>query len=275
MRNHKFQNKTFRPACLLLPAVFLIFTGCFFDPNHSHDRGHDQGEEARASFQYRLAADRTARFSVHGINGGIRITGGADGDSIEVWGERIVRSDDASDAEDHMTILTVNIQQGDSGIAVTTHQPSRTEGRTYEVNYHVRLPARLRTDVELVNGSVTVERISNDVRVSSTNGNVECRDIRGGCAVELVNGQIACGVALPARGACSLATVNGNVELTVPDSTSAEVEARVTNGNVSVSGLQVRNMQSSKTAFSGVLGGGEGTVRLTTVNGNIQMQGRE
>jgi hypothetical protein len=271
MRSDTSLKMSIQSACLLMLAVPLIFAGCFFDPNHSHG----QDEEARASFQYRLAADQAVFLSVHGLNGNIHVTGGADIDSIDVWGERIVRSDDASDAEDHLAMLTVHIQQGDSGIAVTTHQPSRSEGRTYEVDYHVRLPMRLRTAVDLVNGAVTVERISNDVRISSTNGNVECRDILGGCGIELVNGNIACEIVLPARGACSLTTVNGNVTLTVPDTTSAEVEARVTNGNVSVSGLQVKAEQSTRTAFSGVLGEGEGSVRMTTVNGNIQVQGRK
>jgi hypothetical protein len=270
MRPNKSLKIIAESACLLL--IFpLILSGCFFDPDHSHD----QDEEARASFRYILAADQMTGFSIRGINGNIRITGEADADSVELWGERIVRSDDAGDAEDNLAMLTVQVQQADSGIVVTTHQPSRPEGRTYAVNYRVRLPVRMRTDVETINGEATVENISNDVHIASTNGNVECLDIRGGCAVELVNGMIACGVALPRRGVCSLSTVNGNVSLTVPDTTSAEVEAKATNGNVSVTGLQVRNMQSSRTSFSGVLGEGDGSVRLTTVNGNIRMQGRK
>jgi DUF4097 and DUF4098 domain-containing protein YvlB len=67
--------------------------------------------------------------------------------------------------------------------------------------------------------------------------------------------------------------VNGNVSLTIPDSTSARVEAKTTNGAVSVSGLSIRDMSSSRTAVTGTLGGGSGVIRLTTVNGNVSLAG--
>jgi DUF4097 and DUF4098 domain-containing protein YvlB len=239
------------------------------DPYHSHG----QDSEASVSFRYTFLSDGVTRFSIHGINGNVDVTGSADADSVEVWGERIVRSDDQQDAEDHLELLTVEVNQADSGIDVQTHQPNQSEGKTYEVVYHVRLPKGLQVSAELINGTVTVDKIANRVSVSSTNGNVVCSDIEGDCEVALVNGLIDCGVALPTNGRCSLSTVNGNVSLVIPDTTSAGLDAKVTNGSVSVSGLQLKNMRSSRTSVSGTLGDGTGTIQLSSVNGNVQVEG--
>jgi DUF4097 and DUF4098 domain-containing protein YvlB len=129
--------------------------------------------------------------------------------------------------------------------------------------------------VQLVNGTVAVEKISGSLQVESTNGNVDCREILGDCEVALVNGQIECDVVLPIEGSCGLTTVNGNIILAIPDTTSSQLEAKLTNGSVSISGLQIKNMVSSRTSVSGTLGNGGGSIQLTTVNGNIEVQGKD
>jgi hypothetical protein len=191
-----------------------------------------------------------------------------------VWGERVVRSDDFSDAQAHLALLQVVAQQTESGIAVHTDQPDHPEGRTYQADYHVRLPRSMSISVGLVNGEVSIEKMSDGLAVELVNGNVACREIQGDCRVALVNGRIDCDVALPDKGSCSLSTTNGNIILAVPDTTSARLEARVTNGSVSVSGLQLNDLRSSRTSVSGILSGGSGSIQATTVNGNIEILGK-
>jgi hypothetical protein len=270
MFSYKIKNKNNMPIGVVLTAVFCFLSCSISNPFHSDD----QDNEATSSFQYQLSAEDVTQFSIHGVNGEIHITGAADADSVNVSGERLVRSDSYADAETHLEYLTVDVQKKDSAIIVHTRQPNRSEGRTYQVDYQIRLPERMRVVVEGTNGEVTVENISNRVTIQTTNGNISCRELQGDCGVALVNGQITCDVALPARGYCELATVNGGVSLTLPPSTSAQLQAKVTNGSVSITDFQVKNLKSSRTSVSGELGSGEGSIELSTVNGNIQVRSK-
>jgi len=257
----------------LLPTVLILLSCCISDPVHWDD-GNGGDKEASAAFQYTLPSAGIAHFIIRGVSGGIQITGSADADSIDVRGERIVRSDDMEDAEEHLELLTVKIQQIGSEMVVTTEQPNRSEGRSYEVRYRVRLPRRMALDATLVNGNLTIDSLSGKVGAALTNGTVQCLNLRGECTATVVNGPILCDVVLPVQGKCFLSTVNGNVSLSVPDTTSASLNAKVTNGTVSVSNLEVKDLISSRTAVSGVLGDGSGTIELSAVNGNVVLKGR-
>jgi hypothetical protein len=263
------RNKSFG-----FPALFsffiLTFSACSI---HGPDSVNSQDEEASASFRYALDARQATRLSVKAVSGGIEITGLADADSIVVTGERVVRSDDESDALAGLALLTVELKQDGPDASVTTRQPNRSEGRSYEVFYRLRLPRRIHVSLEQLNGLITAEDFAGSVRIASTNGNVDCRKLEGNCEISLVNGRIDCDVAPAAGGRCALSTVNGNVSLVIPDTTSGRLEAGTVNGSVFVSGLDMGDIQSSKVSVSGTLGAGNGTIQVSTVNGSIEVRG--
>jgi hypothetical protein len=254
----------------LFSLLIMTFSACSIQGPGSVN---SQDEEASASFRYALDARLTTRLSVKGVSGGIEIAGLADADSIVVTGERVVRSDDESDALAGLALLTVDFRQEGPDAFLTTRQPNRSEGRSYEVFYRVRLPRRIPVSLEQVNGLITAEDLTGPVRIASTNGNVECRELEGDCDISLVNGRIVCDAAPAAGGRCALSTVNGNVSLAIPDTTSGRLEASTVNGSVFVSGLDMTDIQSSKVSVSGTLGTGNGTIRVATVNGSIEVTG--
>lgn len=265
MIRSSYKTKTAIQIIALFMIALLAACCSITDPVDSNN----QDAEASSTFLYRFSSNGTKLFFVHGINGNIQITGVTEGDSIEVAGDRIVRSDDLADAQEHLQLLTVETQKSDTGITVHTRQPNRSEGRTYQVEYHIRLPKNIPVGVELTNGNISIDGLSSAALVLSVNGNVNFRNHHGGCAVGLVNGQIDCDVTLAKRDTCSLNTVNGNITLTIPGTTSARLQAGVTNGSVSVLDLEVNNLQTTRTSVSGVLGSGEGKIELNSVNGNI------
>jgi hypothetical protein len=268
---NKFKNKILIMFGITVQFALLLMSCSISDPVDSHHQNAEAGE----AFQYKLATAGAERFVIQGINGDMEITGVAGIDSVDVQGERVVRSDDFEDAEAHLALLTVKARRNGAEIDVSSEQPNRSEGRSYEVHYRVRLPSWMKIDAQLVNGEVTVEGASGGLSVALTNGSARCMGIYGNCVVALVNGPVRCDLSLPAQGACSLSTVNGNVSLTVPDTTSAQLEAKVTNGTISVSSLEVKSLKSSKTAVTGVLGTGKGTIQLSAVNGNVGIEGRK
>ncbi len=258
------------PFAAVLPLVLFLMSCTISDPYSGGQEG-----EASEAFSYAAASAGIGRLTLHGINGNIVVEGSDDADSIFISGKRMVRSESDEDAETHLQLLTVEIRKADPEIAVHTRQPNRNEGKTYQVDYRVRLPRGIRIAVESTNGEVEISAISDSVGISQVNGNIRCARLSGDCTVGLVNGQITCDVRLPVGGRCSLNTVNGNVSLSVPDTTSARLEAKVSNGTVSVSNLTVGDLKSSRTAVSGVLGSGEGTIQLSAVNGNVTVAGRK
>ncbi|MBN2104368.1 DUF4097 family beta strand repeat protein [bacterium] len=224
-------------------------------------------------FSYQVPADKIVEFEIGGINGDIEITG-TDCDSIEIWGDRVVRSDTQTDADDHLSLLQVKVRTSDSVLSVKTEQPNESNRRSYEVDYHVRLPRSLTVTAASINGDLIVLNMTNAVKAELVNGEVDCQNIRGSCLASIVNGEIHCEMILPDQGYCILAAVNGDIALETMGVFSAVMEAQVTNGSIFVDGLEVHQQRISKTTFYGVVGNGSGSIQLQTVNGDIKVTGK-
>lgn len=73
---------------------------------------------------------------------------------MAITGDREVRSDSVEDARAHLQELQVEVQDVGANISIRTRQPTDSEGRTYVVNYQLRLPASIELDITNVNGSI-------------------------------------------------------------------------------------------------------------------------
>ena len=127
----------------------------------------------------------------------------------------------------------------------------------------------------LINGNVSVANIDALVSVNNVTGNIRLRNITGSASVILTNGNIDGEVFLPSDGTIDLTTTNGNIALEIPNSTSAGFTARVTNGAISLSNLDLQDVESTNRSLAGTLGDGEGSIELQTINGNIGVHGFE
>jgi predicted membrane protein len=105
------------------------------------------------------------------------------------------------------------------------------------------------------------------------NGVVNATEVSGSVNVAVTNGTISGKVFIPENGSCILSLVNGNVSLLVPRTTSATVSATVTLGTVSVSNLPMTYTTNTPVVVTGVLSGGKGSIRLSTVTGVVQLVG--
>jgi len=252
---------------VLISACAIIVISCSVS-----DPLHEQNGEAMASFRYSLAAEQTLSFSIEGINGSIEIVG-TENDSIEICGERIVRSHTRQDALEHLHLLQVHVRTLSSGIGVETGQPAHTEDRSYEVYYQIQLPRSMSVHADLVNGQIEIQEIQNTVQAALVHGDIDCNAIDGRCDIAVVNGGIQCALRLSENYNCSFSTVNGNILVAVPRAASAQLMARVTKGSISVNGIDVHNALATETTFSGILGSGQGAVQLQTVHGHIEVRG--
>jgi DUF4097 and DUF4098 domain-containing protein YvlB len=160
-----------------------------------------------------------------------------------------------ADAHVHLRDLEVRVEDLGREIFIKTHQPSDSDGRDYNVDYEITLPA----DLEL--------------HITNISGNVELRDTRGDTFVNVISGRIDARAELPLRGTIDMVSTSGGIDLSIPRSTSAEFSAGVISGTINVSGLSLRNEYHTPNSVSGTMGAGQGRISLNVTSGTVRVEG--
>ncbi|MBN2280862.1 MAG: DUF4097 family beta strand repeat protein [Candidatus Marinimicrobia bacterium] len=274
--------------------LFIVFIGFLSRCERILDCNncvHNTNFSVEENFSFEIDAEGFSSFEIQGINGNIEISGTSGDSLIHILGTRKVKSDSRADAEEHLDLLEVEWLQWNEKILVRTIQPDETHGRSYEVEYHIKLPYIFYSEILNINGNVSIDSMGNSTDIRLTNGNIEINNLEGAQTVDLTNGNIFidshCGSSdinltngnidgestLSKQGVCKIYVTNGNINLDIPQSTSAEFSAKITNGSISTNNLTFSNFQQSKYSVSGILGNGEGEVDLVTTNGTIRVKG--
>ena len=211
---------------------------------------------ASEPFSIDLSGAGRTRLVLAGVNGNMVVTGGPAAGAVTISGDRRVGSDSLADAQAQLPNLQLDVQEVGNDIRVRTVQPQSSGGRSYVVDYRVRVPATMALDVALVNGTIELSGMNSDVRAS------------------LVNGRTAATLQVPVAGAVDLEGVNGDIELHVPLGTSALLSAQVAIGNIVLQDHALHDEVRSGRSLLGTLGSGSGSVRLKTTNGSIWIDGK-
>ncbi len=229
---------------------------------------------AYETFTMELAIVDHKRIWLEAVQGNIEIEGQVDANSIVVIAEKRVGSDSLEDAEAHMNELEILITDKIDKFLIQTLQPENPQDRKYVVDYYITIPSNLEIDVFLTNGDVDVLDIQNSVMIDAVNGDIFLSNIFGNAVVDLTNGNINSSMDLPLNGEIRLSTDNGYLDLSIPTSTSAEFSATVDGmGEMRVTNLDIRYSLNTQKSIVGTLGGGEGSITLSTVNGNVEVIG--
>jgi hypothetical protein len=253
---------------LLIVLLLLVIAGC-----EINDFNADPNAEYRDSFLYTRSAGTRAELFISNVNGEVTIIGVDTLSQIRISGARIVKDQTVEDARRHIDDIEIDIVESASLLSVKTVQPNTSGGRTYQVNYEIMIPSSWRVTANNVNGGVEITSIRNAVTTAVVNGSVNVSEISGNTSVSVTNGTISGKVTLPENGTCNFSLVNGNVTLLVPRTTSAAVSATVTIGSVSVSNFPIVYTTNTRTTVTGSAGTGKGTIRLSSVNGVVQLVG--
>jgi hypothetical protein len=246
----------------LSPLFLLILAACDYDVT-GPDLGpgpididvdpHPYQASAQFSFDVALAGQTTVRLK--GFNGKVQFTGSDDPMAFQVSGERRIRSESQEDADAHLSMLQIRLEEGPDEVLIETEQP-QNDPRNYEVEYTVSLPRHMKVYVKSINGEVLLEGMAGDAYV------------------DLVNGKIEADLTLPPGGTVDLFTTNGGIDLKIQREASARFEATLSNGIISTSNLDFHEQVVTSRSVTGRLGDGAGLVKLALVNGEIRAQGR-
>ena len=263
-----------RLVFLVLLAASLFWITCSSDKTvDSEGNVNNTDFVAKESFSFRVDVTTHSRLRLDGVSGTVTITGESGSDSVLITGERRVGSESTQDAEAHLPLLQVSVQEIGNEIYVKTTQPEQSHGRSYVVDYTITVPEGFVVSVNHVTGIVSINSAKNSVSVNHVTGQVLLDEISGSAVVNLVTGGIEAEVTLPENGTINLNLVTGNIELDIPQNTSAEFSANVVTGTISMSDLVLQNQVSTSTSLSGTLGNGEGTILLNLVTGSVSVHG--
>jgi DUF4097 and DUF4098 domain-containing protein YvlB len=223
--------------------------------------------EVTQEFHRTVPLSPDGRVSLSNINGDVEITG---------WNKNEVQIDALKTARDQQRLDEAQIEVNASAntVEIETHYPqNHTNNNPASVHYTLHVPQNARIGkVELVNGGLTVQKITGEIDANLVNGKLRASDLSGTADLATVNGSIdADYTSLSNVREIKLKSVNGSVDLLLPQSPNAEVSASTVNGGISTDfPLTVKGHWVGKN-MSGTLGNGGVHIELNNVNGSIHV----
>lgn len=232
------------------------------------------GVEARDEWKRSYTLDQGGSLEIKNTNGKIHIVS-VDGNTVDVRAEKIVKA--ATDQAAKDALKTFEITERASPKSVVIDGSSR-DGFTIRlqrrVDFEVRVPRWADVRLDSTNGDIEVTGLQGAFRAESTNGRVAASGLEGGATVETTNGIVTLDFAKLGGSGVSAETTNGAIRVTVPRDASAHISARVTNGDIDAGDLELKVSEKSRRRLDASIGGGGPSIRLETTNGSIAIKGR-
>jgi hypothetical protein len=157
---------------------------------------------------------------------------------------------------------------------------SNDEGRNnrdndVSVEFEVRLPKGVNLGAWSVNGGVSVDGATGEVQAGSVNGSVDATSAGGPVQASSVNGSVHARMGkVPGDGDLDFSTVNGSVIAEFGEDIDANIELSTVNGRFQTDWPVTITGRVDPRHLRATLGKGGRRVRLSTVNGNVELRKR-
>ncbi|HEX9484220.1 MAG TPA: hypothetical protein VF929_06545 [Gemmatimonadaceae bacterium] len=246
-----------------------------------------QGRQTQRDFTLSEHVPQGAWIRVRNVNGEMRVRS-ASGDKVEVIATKSWRRGDPKD----VTIETKKSADGsilvcaiwvDTNTVCTEDGYSSHNDRRWDrdrnndvsVEFEIRVPKGVKVGVWTVNGSVTVDGVTSEVRANTVNGGVDAISTGGPVQASTVNGSVRASMGrLDGTEDLNFTTVNGSIVAEFSGDIDADIELSTVNGRfqtdwpVTITGrIDPRHLRAT-------LGKGGRRIKLTTVNGNVELRKR-
>jgi hypothetical protein len=265
----------------------LVFAGLLFSSNGEQavNRAHEVATAPIATdafvadeiekFEQSYPLSKNGNVSVSNVNGSI---------TVEAWDKDEVKLEATkiADSKESLADVDIDVTSTADSFSVEADYKSwkwndkRNEGRSrkLEVDFKLWVPrTAVLNEIETVNGSATVSKFTNVIKISAVNGNVMATNLRGTANLSTVNGTVNADFdRVDGASKINLSTVNGTVSLMIPSDVNATIKADSLNGNITNDfGLPVRKGQYVGRDLYGRVGSGEASIKLNSVNGRLSI----
>jgi hypothetical protein len=219
---------------------------------------------------YPLAAG--GRIELHNLNGAVHIT---------AWDQDQVKVDAVKYAgtKERLDDTQIEIEALNDYISIRTkyrHHDLTFDGGWNDpagVEYTLMVPRSARlNEIKLINGPLDIHGVEGEVRASCINGRILARELQGRVDLKSVNGRLEAQFDRMGDSPIELSSVNGALELILPSDAKAELEASTVSGGIENDfGLHVTNHHWVGHDMRGELGGGGTRIKVSNVNGHIEI----
>ena len=224
---------------------------------------------------YPLSAQ--GRVEIDNLNGPVHIT---------AWDRDEVKVDAVKSAwtKKRLDEAQIEIRSEANDLSIRTQYPDHDHTFNFNdneehdnaasVEYTITVPRQARLDeIKLINGGLDVEDVAGEVHASCINGRIHARNLRGRVVLNTINGELEASVDQLPASEIKLSSINGRLRLTLPSDARAELKASTVSGNISDEfGLRVIRHQFVGRSLHGQLGGGGTLVKLSNINGQIEIR---
>jgi DUF4097 and DUF4098 domain-containing protein YvlB len=227
------------------------------------------------------------KLQVINVNGDIELKKW-DKDYVEVHATKKTNRD-----RDELAKVRVEVVTGDE-LEIRTEYLEKNAH--VSVDYRVRVPGYVVVQkVSTSNGDIELKEIKGDAKVMTSNGDVDLKDVVGIVQVQTANGGIdirGATVIIEARtsngdilaqirqildGGVEIATSNGSIDLFVSGKLNADLNCATSMGEVSIDDIGLQSRFTTRTGSSvqlrGLIGKGGALIQVQTSNGDIRLKG--
>ena len=242
-----------------------------------------QDRERDDSFKWTGGIESGRTVFVRNFNGAVRVES-ASGAEVEVRAEKRWRRGDPKDVRitaertSRGDILVCAIWEGRNTRCDEDGYRSRGNDSWWDrndvsVEFTVRLPKGVKMDASTVNGGLTIEGATAQVKARTVNGGIEALSTSGPVSARTVNGGIRVRAGTIGDGPVEYETVNGSITLELPQGLDADVEMRTVNGSITSEDFPITVQgRFDRRRISGKIGKGGPELSVSTVNGSIRLR---
>ncbi len=222
---------------------------------------------------------------VRSVNGDLRVRAAA-GDKVEITATKSWRRGDPKDVRIETkrdadgSILVCAFWTPDATCSETSYSSNSRGGwnrreNDIAVDFEIRVPKGVRVGVWGVNGDVNVEGASSEVRASTVNGSVDAVSMGGPVQASTVNGSVHATMG-PFEGDQDLtySTVNGSVIAEFTGDVNADIDLSTVNGRFQTDWPVTMSGRIDPRHLRATLGKGGRRIKMSTVNGNVELRKR-
>jgi hypothetical protein len=256
-----------------LPIGLVAILGtCFALLLNTQGQTEDKTGQFTEEFHHVYPLSATGRLELNNINGAVRIT---------AWDRNEVKLDAVKYAKvkERLDEAKIVVDAEANSISIRTEYPQRGRNSSNEwdnpasVEYTLTVPRTAWLDeIRLINGPLDIQGVTGEVHASCINGKLSARGLAGQVRLSTINGKLEAGFERLGDQTIQLSSVNGSVELNIPSDSKADLEASSLQGSIDDDfGLQVHRHFVGRN-LRGELGGGGTRIKLSNVNGRIEVR---
>ena len=248
--------------------------------------------QSRASdthFTWSGAVDAGRMVYVRNLNGPVRVEASS-GTTVEVVADKHTRR--GGDPKDVVITAVQRSARGDVVVCAVWNERTRCDEDGYSssgsrdrwwnwddrdrgevaVEFVVRIPKGVRVTSSTVNGDLEIEGVDAEVNANSVNGGITARSTGGPVRARTVNGSLRIRTGTLGTGSLEYSTTNGSITLEIPEGSNADVSIHTVNGGISTDFPLTIEGRFSRRDVRGTIGKGGPSIRLSTVNGAVNLR---